>query len=240
MASSPLVTGLEHASLEGAGIVVPFGLNPTSISITRGASWKAPSSRSPGAPSPASAVAGLILGSVPVGHGQLQFTQSQAAVLSMVVWFDATFEENGTIDFEINQLQNWTCPTEPVSPGLNSPPRVSFIWRSLEFVGAISRLTLKYKKFGLDGLPLRVEANISITENPFPVPFTNPTSGGISGRRVHVVSAGDTLHSVSYAEYGSPGLWRVLAEANGIDDPLRVAPGTTLLIPPDPQADGTQ
>ena len=105
---------------------------------------------------------------------------------------------------------------------------------------SLSRLTLKYKKFGVDGLPLRVEANISITENPSPVPFTNPTSGGISGRRVHVVSAGDTLHSVSYAEYGSPGLWRVLAEANGIDDPLRVAPGTTLLIPPDPQADGTQ
>jgi hypothetical protein len=28
----------------------------------------------------------------------------------------------------------------------------------------------------------------------------------------------------------------VLAEANGIDDPLRVSPGTTLFIPPDPQS----
>ena len=51
-------------------------------------------------------------------------------------------------------------------------------------------------------------------------------------------SAGDTLHSVAYAEYGNPGFWRVLAEANGVDDPLRIAPGTALLIPPDPHSVG--
>ena len=71
-----------------------------------------------------------------------------------------------------------------------------------------------------------------------PIPGSNPTSGGISGRRVHTFSAGDTLHSVAYAEYGNPGLWRVLAEANGVDDPLRIAPGTALLIPPDPHSVG--
>jgi nucleoid-associated protein YgaU len=240
MAGSPLATGLEHASLEGGGLVVPFGLNPKSLSITRTASWQAPASRSPSAPSPASAVAGIVLGVVPIGHGQLQYTKSQPATLSMVVWFDQSFEQDGTIDLEINQLQNWTCPTEQIYTGVNSPPRVTFIWRSLQFVGVITRLTINYKQFGVDGLPVRAEANITLTENPFPIPGTNPTSGGISGRRVHVVSAGDTLHSVAYAEYGSPGLWRVLAEANGIDDPLRVAPGTNLLIPPDPQAGEAQ
>ena len=55
-------------------------------------------------------------GTVPVGHGQLQYTRSQPAVLSMVVWFDRSFDADGTIDYEINQLQNWTCPTERVTP----------------------------------------------------------------------------------------------------------------------------
>jgi nucleoid-associated protein YgaU len=237
MPGSPLITGLERASLEGAGTVVLLGLNPKSLSIRRNTQWQAPASRSPSAAQAASAVLGLG-GTVPVGHGQLQFTKSQPAVLSMVVWFDRSFDDDGTIDYEINQLQNWTCPTERITSGVQSPPRITFIWRSLHFVGVITSLTINYKQFGVDGLPVRAEANISITENPSPILGTNPTSGGISGRRVHMFSAGDTLHSVAYAEYGNPGLWRVLAEANGVDDPLRIMPGTALLIPPDPHSSG--
>jgi hypothetical protein len=233
---SPLATGLERASLEAAGLVVVLGLNPTSLSITRRTQWQGPGSRSPNGPQPASAALGQSGGSVPVGHGKLQFTKSDPAILSMKVWFDRSFDEAGTIDYEINQLQNWTCPTERITRGVQSPPRVTFIWRSLQFVGVITNLTITYKQFGVDGLPVRAEANISIMENPRHLLGTNPTSGGISGRRVHVISAGDTLHSVAYSEYGSPGLWRVLAEANGIDDPLRVNPGTALLIPPDPMS----
>jgi nucleoid-associated protein YgaU len=235
---SPLASGVERAILEGAGLVVPLGLSPTSLSIRRNTQWQAPSSRSPGAAQPASAVLGQSGGTVPVGHGQLQFTRSQPAVLSMVVWFDRSFDADGSIDYEINQLQNWTCPTERITSGVQSPPRITFIWRSLHFVGVITSLNIKYKQFGVDGLPVRAEASISITENPSPLPFTNPTSGGISGRRVHTFSAGDTLHSVAYTEYGNPGLWRVLAEANGVDDPLRITPGTALLIPPDPHSGG--
>jgi nucleoid-associated protein YgaU len=239
MAGSPLVTGLERASLEGAGLVVVLGLNPKTLSIRRNTQWQAPPSRSPGAAQAASGLLSLS-GAVPVGHGQLQYTRSQPAVLSMVVWFDRSFDADGSIDYEINQLQNWTCPTERITSGVQSPPRITFIWRSLHFVGVITSLNINYKQFAVDGLPVRAEATISITENPSPIPFTNPTSGGISGRRVHTFSAGDTLHSVAYTEYGNPGFWRVLAEANGVDDPLRIAPGTTLLIPPDPHSGGSQ
>ena len=46
------------------------------------------------------------------------------------------------------------------------------------------------------------------------------------------MTAGDSLHSVAQREYGKPALWRGLAAANGIDDPLRVPVGTSVLIPP--------
>ena len=42
---------------------------------------------------------------------------------------------------------------------------------------------------------------------------------------------GDTLQSVAYRELGKPTYWRAIAELNDIDDPMRLAPGTTLLIP---------
>ena len=59
----------------------------------------------------------------------------------------------------------------------------------------------------------------------------NPTSGGLAVRRAHQLVDGDTLASVAYAEYGDPAMWRPLAAFNGIDDPLRLRPGTRLLLP---------
>ena len=47
--------------------------------------------------------------------------------------------------------------------------------------------------------------------------------------RVHVLTEGETLHSVAWAEYRQARYWRGLAAFNGIDDPLRVEPGTMLL-----------
>ena len=45
------------------------------------------------------------------------------------------------------------------------------------------------------------------------------------------MGAGDSLHAVAFREYGDPNLWRGVAAFNGIDDPLRVAPGTRILVP---------
>jgi nucleoid-associated protein YgaU len=59
----------------------------------------------------------------------------------------------------------------------------------------------------------------------------NPTSGGLRSVRSYLMVEGDTLASVAYREYGQPGWWRPLAEANGIDDPMRVAAGTRVLVP---------
>ena len=47
----------------------------------------------------------------------------------------------------------------------------------------------------------------------------------------HVVRRGDTLSSIAFEEYGDPALWRHIAEENGIDDPLGLAPGQVLSIP---------
>jgi nucleoid-associated protein YgaU len=46
------------------------------------------------------------------------------------------------------------------------------------------------------------------------------------------VGRGDTLQSIAFKEYDDAGEWRRIAEANGIDDPLELAPGKRLLIPP--------
>jgi nucleoid-associated protein YgaU len=80
-------------------------------------------------------------------------------------------------------------------------------------------------------VPIRGTATVTLKEIAAEPAKQNPTSGGRAARRSHLLVSGDTLASVAYAEYGDPALWRVLAEANGVDDPMRLSPGVTLLVP---------
>ena len=53
--------------------------------------------------------------------------------------------------------------------------------------------------------------------------------------RVRAIKAGDRLPVIAAEVYGDPRLWRLIAEANDIDDPLRFpAPedvGRVILVP---------
>ncbi|MCB0969454.1 MAG: hypothetical protein KDB37_21670, partial [Ilumatobacter sp.] len=42
---------------------------------------------------------------------------------------------------------------------------------------------------------------------------------------------GDSLAGIAHRELGDAKLWRVIADMNGIDDPLAVPPGTVVLLP---------
>lgn len=59
----------------------------------------------------------------------------------------------------------------------------------------------------------------------------NPTSGGVEGRSTVLMRSSDTLPSLALSCYGNAVLWREIAEANGVDDPLRVRPGAILYVP---------
>lgn len=59
----------------------------------------------------------------------------------------------------------------------------------------------------------------------------NPTTRGIAGLHSHVVVDGDTLQGVAYRAYGDATRWRVIAEANSIDDPIHLRRGDVLSIP---------
>jgi nucleoid-associated protein YgaU len=45
------------------------------------------------------------------------------------------------------------------------------------------------------------------------------------------VKDGDSLQSVAHRTYGDPGRWRLIAEANGVDNPLHLRRGTSLNLP---------
>lgn len=118
-------------------------------------------------------------------------------------------------------------PDDPVP----SPPKMNFHWGTFKFQGYLTRADAIFTLFRQDGSPARAEVSIAMMEHIEAPRPTNPTSGGPPGRRSRVVIEGDNLHLLSYREFGKSGYWRALADVNGIDDPLSLRPGTSLLVP---------
>jgi nucleoid-associated protein YgaU len=43
---------------------------------------------------------------------------------------------------------------------------------------------------------------------------------------------GENLAGLATENYGRPGAWRDIADSNSIDDPFRVRPGRSVMLPP--------
>jgi len=195
-----------------------FRFNPKEYSISKAATWNRPTNKSAKKAS------------------KPEFGGVQPQAITMELFFDDWDNTKGDLVKDINQLLEWLQPTSDSLHKKKPQPQIlQFRWGSNDslskFKGFLKSVSVKYTMFKSTGKPVRATANIALEEVPDDPGKTNPTSGSIAGRRTHVVTTGDSLHSIAFAEYGDPNLWRALAEFNGIDDPLRIAPGARLMLP---------
>ncbi len=165
------------------------------------------------------------------GHGANQYTGRKPTTLSMskvILTESPDPKSRGYVRRTMAKLDDWTRPFA------GYPKVLTFSWGGADkFRCYISTLEFTITLFDVDGIPRRAESQIVLTEEPASKQGQNPTSGGIGEHRTCLVVDGETLHTVAYREYGDAAMWRSLATVNGIDDPLRVAPGTRLLLPAD-------
>lgn len=168
--------------------------------------------------------------------GTPEFGGTQPMTLSTQLFFDEFGSLEGDVTPKITRLLSWTRPTQAsLDAQRPMPPLVAFRWGGNPlldtFEGYLKSVTVNYTLFRKDGTPVQAKVDITIegaTEQPA---GQNPTSHATNSRRVHTVIDGDTLQSIAYRELGKPRYWRAIAELNGIDDPMRISAGMTLLIP---------
>jgi nucleoid-associated protein YgaU len=219
-------TPLVRASLEykdpGEGVNVKFSFNPTEYTITAASSWRQTPAK--GKEGPTS-----------------EFTGTLPQTLSMDALFTNDASGSGGDDVVVStfNLREMTKPsTASVSKEKPSAPVLLFKWgKNIEFYEChLKSVTIKYTLFDEKGDATRATASIVLERVQAETPKQNPTSGGPSGNRAHVVAEGDSLHSIAFREYDDPALWRGLADLNGIDDPMRLRTGQRLIVPPFEQA----
>jgi nucleoid-associated protein YgaU len=219
---------LEHAKLEvrnppRAGTTTPGGVrgtiefqfNPKQLQITKTAKWKRSgqrNQRSSSAP---------------------EFTGSDPVKLSLEMFLDATEKMDNGVVTAVEKLFALVVPTaESLSSGKGCPPVVIFRWGGLTgFAAFATQVQVTYTLFTPGGTPVRATAQVQIEELTPKFPGQNPTSGSDRARTTHRLVDGDTLPALAFREYGDAGRWRDIAALNGIDDPMRIIPGTTLLLP---------
>jgi nucleoid-associated protein YgaU len=159
---------------------------------------------------------------------------AKARGIATVSFSDLIFDGKG-VQETCDQLLYWSYPVSNAAgraePAKEQLPLLKFRWGNFVLTGMMHSVTVTYKRFSSRGTPTRASVSLTLYQATVPRPGTNPTSGGLPGRRTHVMTSGECLQAVATASYGTPGDWRPLAEANRIDDPLRVRPGAVLYLP---------
>ncbi|MEV0292378.1 LysM peptidoglycan-binding domain-containing protein [Nocardia sp. NPDC050710] len=194
---------------------IDFQFNPKELSVTKSAKWNRDAQK------------GSKKSGVP------EFKGADPAKLTLEMFLDASEKQDTKVVDTVERLFACCIPTdESHDKKKASPPWVIFHWGGLTgFTAYVSSVAVKYTLFTAGGLPIRGTATVTIEEIAGDQPKQNPTSGSLTARKVHTVIAGDTLASIAWREYGDPALWRAVALANDIDDPMRLRPGAELLIP---------
>ncbi len=194
----------------GGGTRIDFMFNPKEISISKSVEWKAKPSKKPTMP---------------------EYGGTKPQTITVEMFLDAS--EGGDVTTKVDQLFDAMEPHEKTKKDKPSPPFCSFGWGVKTYISnaVLKTVAVKYTRFKPDGTPIRASATVTLEELRPGTAKTNPTSGSPDAEVERILRPGDTLASIAYEELGTPTLWRVIAEVNGVDDPFRLVPGTSLIIP---------
>ncbi|CAN5613356.1 LysM peptidoglycan-binding domain-containing protein [soil metagenome] len=207
-----------HLEVEG-GEKIQCLYNPESISVSHSNSWTSGSMPGKGVPT-------------------LKFGGSSSGKMNIALVFDTTDTGKAVTQHTDKILK--LMDIDPGLPGTDEdsfngrPPTVVFHWGDVHsFPAVVVDASVTFDYFSANAVPLRANVSLSLLQykDPASHPAQNPTSGTPKPGRVHRVQPGETLDRISARYYGDSTRWRLLASANGLEDPLALRPGALLDIP---------
>jgi phage tail-like protein len=132
----------------------------------------------------------------------------------------------------IDLLIEWMNLTKEKQGKAPAPYFLKLKWGNFEQKVWLSGVKAEFVRFSSNGEPIRAKVGLTLNLEARTTPAKgNPTSGGIPGRALHTLTMDQNLPLLAREHYGSETRWRDVAEANGIDDPLRTRPGQRLFLP---------
>lgn len=158
----------------------------------------------------------------------VQFTMGERKRLNMELFFD-TSEEKTDVREHTNKVELLMM----VNAQEHRPPLLRFSWGTLSFDCVLEDLVQRFTLFKNDGTPLRAVVKVVFKEySTAAAQLSNTRRESADHTKRMVLREGESLASLSAREYNDPGKWRVIADANHIDDPENIKSGTIVELPP--------
>ena len=163
-------------------------------------------------------------------HPIIQYSRGEAQTLSLELVLDTLAYGDGRDirETSLKTLERFIA----VDGELHAPPPVQVAWGSLVFTGVLTELNKRFVLFLDSGRPVRARVTLSFKEYvPVEIQVRATPRSSPDKRKLHHYRDGDSLPRLAWEIYGDVRHWKVIADANRVDDPLKIAPGTLLDIP---------
>jgi nucleoid-associated protein YgaU len=157
----------------------------------------------------------------------IQYISGRARTLAMDLLFD-TYEVQPEQDVRL--YTNQVVSLLNTLPQTNAPPVLVFIMGGFTFECVLVDVKQRFTMFQPDGTPVRATLSVSFQEY-VRVDISIQQGLFIGPPTVHTILSNQTLSGIASDYLGDPSQWRAIAEANNIDDPFHILPGTALRIP---------
>lgn len=192
--------------------------NPNTYTVTKTVTWNSPNASD-----------GNTRSNSQVNAPTISFGGGGSRHLALDLFFDVT---ESTVS-DVRSLTDKIVALTRIDPSLGQPPVCEVMWGSsttkdFPFVGVIGSLTQRFTLFSESGNPVRATLTVDFTEFLDPAIDRRQTD---PEQTTHVVTRGETLSTIAGVLYHDPTQWRIIAEANHIDDPRHLIIGQRLSIP---------
>ncbi len=155
----------------------------------------------------------------------IQYVRGRARTLTMDLFFD-TYEKGEDVRRFTNQIVNLLNTL----PQTKAPPVLLFSMGRFNFECVLVDAGQRFTMFLRDGTPVRATMSVRFQEY-VRVEITVQQGLFIGPPALQNFIQGQTLSGLASDFLGDPTKWRAIAEANNIDDPFHISPGTPLVIP---------
>jgi nucleoid-associated protein YgaU len=206
-------TGTEKNPFDGAEELKAM-FNPAQISQSRHVNWTEVPSQGDDPPS-------------------LTYASTPAETVNIELFFDTTEKTDTAAAGDVREWTSKIYALTMLLPGKHRPPLCQLFWGGQHtfFQGVLEHADLVYKYFLLDGTAVRAKATCRFKGWDIQLEQQGKEKQSTDVEKSHVVRRGETLASIAHRQLHDPALWRVIAAANHITDPLTLAPGRRLRIP---------
>lgn len=183
-----------------------------------------------------------------------QFVRGQAEKLTLELFFDTTDQGMGAGATSVTTLTDRIYQLVKIEPTRHAPPVCTFVWnhqfpgsslggaaagaasgnqRRNGFTCIVESVKQKFTLFSPAGVPLRATLTVALREyKTLDEQLAQLNLSSPDRTHSHVIQREETLSGIAGQLYRRPGEWRLIAEANNIEDPRRLTPGTFLTVPP--------